>query len=132
MTFWNFSRSVQIYIFPDLCSLIGSYSHMMALQIRTVQRLDLRPNAGSVCCAVGPLIRPLHASLMTDRGKNESPVDSAHLSARRFHHCGRWQPLQWELEESVGRHAGTGPVRSRSWYRFSLVSSEGEGRRGGG
>lgn len=95
---------------------------MMAMQVVTVQRLDLRPIDGSVCCAVGPLIRPLHASLMTDRGENASPVSSAHLSARRFHHRGRWQLHQPELEESVGRHTrSAGLLTLLVPDRFSLA-----------
>lgn len=80
---------------------------MTAMQMVTVQRLDLRQNNdGSVCCAVGQLIRLLHVALMTDRGESASLVCSTHLSARCFYHRGHWQLLQPELEESVGRHTG--------------------------
>lgn len=98
----DFSASVQF----DWC-----YSHITAMQMVTMQRLDLRPNNdGSVCCAVGPLIKVLHATLMTDRGERMparlAPPISL-LAAFITVVAGR-------LEESLGRHTeDAGP--SHSW-----------------
>lgn len=65
---------------------------MAAVQTATEQRRELRPNNdGSVCCTAEPLIRVLHAALMTDRGESAGPAGPAHLSARRSDRRGRWQ-----------------------------------------
>lgn len=112
-------------------------------QTATEQRREFRPNNdGSVCCTAEPLIRVLHAALMTDRGESAGPAGSAHLSAHRLDRRGRWQLAGaggecgkklrscWTPDTSLT--PGTSLVQSHSWYRFGPVSPEGEGRRGGG
>lgn len=73
------------------------------------QRRELRPNNdGSVCCTAEPLIRVLHAALMTDRGES-LPAPPTSLHAARIAGVAGSSP---ELEESVGRSSGAAGLQT--------------------